>query len=274
MGNLPRRLCGKLKASAMCAVLFLAARPALADTCTSGMLNTLMRSTCDIGLLQFTFYGYQNSPSWNNGQALLTPQNVFLTVNGSDPLNPSFTLSGNFTASQPGNDGAYQYFELDYTATVLTPASSPYPYVLAGLGAAYGPATIDWVQTSTDASAFVNFSNCLSPVPLHCPLQADAYLDGWSTAVWGQNPGTLDLPVDGESGMTAFTGNTNDYVMASGGYISVSFNNTTASFSIDPVAAEPGSLALLATALGIFALLSRRSIHRLSPALRQPAGGR
>jgi hypothetical protein len=264
-----RRLCGKLTGFAMCAVFLLVARPAWADTCTSGTLNTLIGTTCDIGLLQFTFTASYNLGSEGNSQAALLPQDVFLTVNGSDPLNPSFTLNGNFTASQPGNGGAYQYFELDYTATVLTPESSPYPYVLVGLGAAYDPKTVIMDQTSTNASAFINFSNCFNSSPLHCPTQADAYLTAYGTPGPGQNPGTLDIPV--QWGVTAFTGNTNDYVMASEGYISVSFNNTTASFSIDDAVAEPGSLPLLATALAAFALLSRRTIHRLSPARHRPA---
>jgi len=257
-----RPLCGKLKAPVMCAVLLLAARPAsagtLAGACTSGTLDTLIGTTCDIGLLQFTFTGYV-SFSEDNGQARLLPQDVSLTANGSDPLNPSFMLSGNFAATQPGNGGAYQYFELDYSATVLNPTSSPYPYVLSGLGAAYDPATVSLDPTSPDGSGFVNFSNCLSYLPSTCPTQADAYLDAYGATVWGQNPGTLDIPVDG--GMTAFTGSTNDYVMASEGYTSVSFNDTTASFSLAQATAEPGSLALLATALGLFVLMSRRTIH-------------
>jgi len=267
MGDLQRRLCGKLKAAAMCAVFLLVAGPAWADTCTSGTLNTLIGTTCDIGLLQFTFTGYV-SFALDNGQARLLPQSVFLTVNGSDPLNPSLTLSGNFTASQPGNDGAYQYFELDYAATVLTPASSPYPYLLSGLGAAYDPAMVTLVQASTNASAFINFSNCFNSGPLNCPTQADAYLN-WPSALPGQNPGTLDIPTD--AGVTAFTGSTNDYVMACEGYTNVSFNNTTASYRLDgPATPEPASLALFATALGIFALLGRRTIHRLSPVRHRP----
>jgi hypothetical protein len=255
MGNLQRRLGGKLKAAAMCAAFLLAASPALADPCTSGTLNTLVGTTCDIGRLQFTFTGFVSFAE-DNEQAQLFPQNVFLTVNGSDPLNPSFTLSGNFTATQPGNNGAYQYFELDYAARVLTPASSPYPYVLSGLGAAYDPATVNLDQTSTNASAFVNFSNCLNSAPSTCPTQADAYLD-WPSAVPGQNPGILEIPAEWR--MTAFTGSTNDYVMACEGYTSVSFSNTTASYSLVRVTPEPGSLALLGTALGILTLLSRRS---------------
>jgi len=67
------------------------------------------------------------------------------------------------------------------------------------------------------------------------------------------------------------TGSTNDHIMAPEGYTSVSFNKTTASHSIDPVTPEPGSPALLASAMGLFALMSRRTVRRLSPARRWPS---
>ena len=55
--------------------------------------------------------------SFSDGGLALSPQDVLLSPNPTNPLEPSFTLSGNLTAAEaPGTSFAEQYVELDYTA--------------------------------------------------------------------------------------------------------------------------------------------------------------
>jgi len=258
MRNRKPQSCARLKSAVVCAAFLLLASPALGDNCVSGALNTLIGTTCDIGMVQFTFLSFTNE-SQQSGEAALTPQNVFMTVNASNPWNPSFTLSGNFTATAPGNNFAISDIDLDYWGRVFTPFPSVYPVVLYGVGAAYNPATVSINPTSSSTGwAYVSASNNLGPssdsyggAEAYYELSNESGVPTIST----ENPATVPVPSD-YPWVISFSGFTDVTALANPPYTRASFNDVTSSFILEVQTPEPGSLALMATALCILALIA------------------
>jgi hypothetical protein len=106
--------------------LCLHARFASATSCATTTLNNLLGTTCTIGDVSYTFLNSGAfvfaSESFTDGTpgTGISASSLIFTPDGSDPLDPSFSISGPLSVSTTGaGNSAEETFQFFFTATAV-----------------------------------------------------------------------------------------------------------------------------------------------------------